>query len=397
MPDPLDIFMVAGEPSGDLSVALVAAELAGRPGLRLRGAAGPAMRAAGVQADFDSDRWGTVGIPQSLLRSPYLAGRKLAVRHLLREQPPAVLLPVDFGAFNVRLIREARREVPGLRVAYYFPPSSWDPRARDRSWLAPLVDVVATPFAHSARLLRASGVPAAWVGHAVLDRLAPVADRPAFRREHGLPEGGPVIGVLPGSRALERHCLGPTLLRTVEWLQARLPEATFLWSVLPGRARDRNDRAAAARPGVQVMTDSALIMQGADVVITAMGSATLEAVATGCPLVAVYRGTGAMWLQWKILGVGTEIYAMPNILLGEKLIPELVEEQATPAGIGAEALSLLQDADRRSQVQSALDRVRAELGTPGASRRTADLVERLARGEHFTADDLAAVERGVTV
>jgi lipid-A-disaccharide synthase len=268
---------------------------------------------------------------------------------------------------------------------------------RDRSWLAPLVDLVVTPFAHSARLLRASGVPAVWVGHPVLDRLAPVADREAFRAGHGLPERGPVIGVLPGSRALERHCLGPALVQTVGWLRERLPAATFLWSVMPGRGLDRTDRAAAALPAVRVVNDSSLVMQGADLVVTAMGTATLEAAAAGCPLVAVYRGTGAMWLQWKLLGVGTNMYAMPNILLGEKLVPELVEEQAQPARIGAEVLGLLQDPGRREQLQAALVRVRAELGTPGASRRTADLVERLARGERLGAEDLAAVERGVTV
>jgi lipid-A-disaccharide synthase len=133
MPDLLDIFMVSGEPSGDLSAALVAEQLAGRPGLRLRGATGAAMRAAGVQADFESDRWGTVGLAHSLVSSPYLHGRWAAVRRRLREDPPAVLVPVDFGAFNVRLLRAVRREVPGLRTLYYFPPSSWNPRALDRS------------------------------------------------------------------------------------------------------------------------------------------------------------------------------------------------------------------------------------------------------------------------
>jgi lipid-A-disaccharide synthase len=137
-------------------------------------------------------------------------------------------------------------------------------------------------------------------------------------------------------------------------------------------------------------------MQGADLVITAMGTATLEAAAAGCPLVAVYRGTGAMWLQWKLVGVGTRIYAMPNILLGEKLVPELVEEQATAPRIGGEALSLLDDRARQAHLRSALAQVRTALGTPGASRRTADLVERLAHGESFTPEDLAAVERGVT-
>jgi lipid-A-disaccharide synthase len=127
-----------------------------------------------------------------------------------------------------------------------------------------------------------------------------------------------------------------------------------------------------------------------------MGTATLEAAAAGCVPLAVYKGTGAMWLQWKVLGVGTRLFAMPNILLGEKVVPELVEEHATPRRISETAIELLGDRGRQEEIRAALRRVRDALGTPGASRRTADLIERMARGEHFTSADLDAAGLGVT-
>ncbi|HEY3397271.1 MAG TPA: hypothetical protein VGM19_06365 [Armatimonadota bacterium] len=380
MPKALDVFMVAGEPSGDLSASLVAACLRDA-GATLRGAAGPLMRAAGVEPLFPSESWGTMGLGDSLRRVPLLYRRMRQLAASLVAEPPDVLVLVDFGAFNVRLARRVRRARPELPILYYFPPSSWDPRPRDRSWLAPLVDAVATPFAHSARLLQQDGVPAVWVGHPVLDRLAPVTDRAEFRRRHDLPAGAPVIGLMPGSRALERKCLSRPLLETVKWLAPRLPEARFLWSVLPQGPRVAADAEALRLPGVQGVADSATLLSAADLVITAMGTATLEAAAVDCLPLTVYRGNAAMWLQWKLTDLGTDLYAMPNILLGEKVIPELVHREVKAARLGAEVLEVWGDPRRQAQLHEALGRVRAALGTPGASQRTAEMILRLGRGE----------------
>lgn len=383
MPARKEIFLVVGEASGDLHAALVAAGLTGDPDLRLRGAAGPRMRAAGVQADFDSEAWSAIGIAEALKGLPLLFRRGRQILALLEGERPAVLVLVDFGAFNVRLARRARRRWPTLPILYYFPPGSWNPRPRDLAWLAPLVDAVATPFDFSARMLQASGVPAAWVGHPVLDRLRPLADREAFRREHDLPPGAPVVGLMPGSRALERKLLGRVLLEAGRLIQRELPSAQCLWSVLPGRPRRPVDRQAEATPGVRVVDDSAVLLQAADVVITAMGTATLEAAAADCLPVAVYRGTGAMWLQWKLLGVHTDLYSLPNLLLGERRLPELVHREVTPERLCREVVDLWGDPAEQARRREALAQVRAKLGAPGASGRVAEMIRGLASGEAF--------------
>ncbi len=374
--------MVAGEPSGDLHAALVAEALRERHPVRLRGAAGPRMRAAGVVADYRSDNWGTVSLSQALSRIVYLWLTGLVILRGLKRRPPDVVMPVDFRAFNIGWAHRLRHRIPGPKILYYFPPGSWNPQPRDCGWLAHIVDAVATPFAHSARNLRKCGVPAYWVGHPVLDRLAPPADRAAFRREHNLPEGNPVVGILPGSRALERNCLGSPLLETVGWLRQRLPEASFLWSVLPWREPFRLDRQAANTPGVTPVEDSAVLLQGADLVITAMGTATLEAAAADCLPIAVYRGTPGMWLQWKCTALARmPAFALPNILLGEKIVPELLHTEVAPERVGAEVLSIWEDAARQARLHQALAEVRRRLGSPGASQRTAEMIWRLAHGE----------------
>lgn len=382
MAEDIEIFFVVGEASGDQHAALVAEHLLQRPGVCLYGAGGPHMRAAGVEVEFASGNWGTVSIAQALPRIPPMWVAGLRIQRRLVQRPPDLLVLVDFGGFNVGLSRKLRRRLlPDLKILYYFPPGSWNPRPRDFSFLAPTVDAVATPFEYSARMLQQAGIPATWVGHPVLDRLAPVADREAFRRQHNLPAGEPVIGLLPGSRPPERRCLGPQFLRTVAWLHGRVPRARFLWSVLPGRRYSRLDHRAAHTPGVQVVEDSALLMQGADLVITAMGTATLEAAAADCLTVTAYRGSLGMWLQYRFMDLGTDLYALPNILLGERVIPELIHKEATPENLGRQVLRLWQDSDCQNEMRAALAQVRAKLGPPGASRRTAEIIYRLARGE----------------
>ncbi|NLO74802.1 MAG: hypothetical protein GX100_11935 [candidate division WS1 bacterium] len=398
--DPLDIFLVAGEPSGDMQASLVAAELRRmEPGIRLRGAAGPRMRAAGVVAEYQSDDWGSVGLVPALARVPRLHPlmREMALR--LAKAPPNLLLLVDFGAFNVRLARRVRQAVPGVPILYYFPPGSWNPGPRDRGGLAPLVEAVATPFAYSEQLLRQDGVPAWWVGHPALDRLGPPDDRQAFRRQQGI-EGSPVIGLLPGSRQREeRRFLAPQMLGALSLLQQRLPEATFLWSVMPGVPLGVADRRAAEHERVRVVDDSTLILKSADLVLTAMGTATLEAAVTGCLPICAYRGNLAMWLQWRALGVGTDLYAMPNIMLRQRVFPELLQSQASAAGLAAEALELWHSPARQAELHAALGQVRAQLGVPGASRRVARMALRVARGEKLSLEESFAtdpVEAGVT-
>ena len=382
--DPLDIFVVAGEPSGDVQASLVAQALLAEPGVRLRGAAGPRMRAAGVAAEYESDHWGAVGIAGTLQRAPQLLPKLLEMVRRIAQHPPDLLLLVDFGVFNARLARRVRRAAPQVPILYYFPPGSWDPGPRARGGLAAFADAVATPFAYSERLLREAGVPAWWVGHPALDRLAPPPDRAAFRAAHGI-SGAPVIGLLPGSRRVqERRFLAPPMLGAIEWLRARLPEASFLWSVMPGAPRDVTDRRAAATERVQVVDNSSVIFQAADLVLTAMGTATLEAAVTDCLPICAYRGSLAMWLQWRAFGFGTDLFAMPNIMLGSRVFPELLQKQVTPEGLGSEALAILQSPTRSAELHAALGQVRAQLGVPGASRRVARMARRLAAGEKLS-------------
>lgn len=360
-----EVLFVAGEPSGDLHSAQLAQALLERGDVLLTGAGGPRMRAAGVRTDFDSSNWGAIGVPDALRKVPGLYLRKLDLLRIVRERRPALVAYVDFGAFNIRLAR-AVRQLPFHQPAmYYFPPASWDRSRRDRSELAKLVDVVATPFPWSAELLQRDGVNAHFVGHPVLDRLTPAADRPALRQELGLPAADHYVGLLPGSRPVERLLLGPQMLRAARELAAD-GRYHFLWSSWPGERVRLPEY-------VTALGDSAAILRVSDLVLTSFGTATLEAAVAQCPMLTMYRGTWAMRLQYRLMRIPTEYYAMPNIILQRRLVPELIQDAATGPALAAQVRALFGAPATLAEMREGLREVRRALGEPGVAARTAAL------------------------
>ena len=386
-----EIFFVTGEPSGDLHAALLARELVAWPGLKLTGAGGARMREAGVEIDFDSSDWGTVSLAESLPRVPYLLVQKGRMVRLIARRRPALLLLVDFGAFNVRLARSVKRHCPSQHIVYYFPPSSWSRRQQDWSFLAELADAVITPFKWSAENLAACGGQAHWVGHPVIDRISPPVDRAEFRRNRGLPTGQPVIGLLPGSRAVERRCIGPQLLGAAGVIKSRLPEAHFLWSVWPPGRPGRLDQRADDLDYISCLGNSETLVMASDLIITAAGTATLEAAAAGCPMIMVYRGTWPMVIQYWLSEFGTQFYAMPNIIAERLIVPELTQWDVNPERITEEVVGLYHNSERWDQMKRDLAEVRAALGPPGASQRAAQIVaELIGRYDHQRVSRAAA-------
>lgn len=387
IPDPMprDIFFITGEASGDRHAAPVAAALRAR-GWNVCGAGGSRMTGAGAEILADSTLWGAMGVPDSLRKFPYLwVQSRLLLRQVIRRRPAAVVL-VDFGTFNSRMALYLRR-LGWPRIFHYFPPGSWRQEPRDWSRFAALTDRVATPFARNAEFLRASGVDAHWVGHPAVDSLQPVADRAQLRRDLGWPEDGPLVGILPGSRTMEREVLGRRFLQAAQLIRAQVPEARFAWSSFPRMGRlERGLQRSARALGVEVFEEeSHRILQASDLLLVAMGTVTVEAAATLTPMVCAYDGSRlAKWIAAKVLHQTQRFYAMPNLLLGREAVPEIVPgsvgECITPRALADAAVPLLLDPVRRTQTIAGLRQVRESLGSPGVADRVADLIVDLAQG-----------------
>jgi lipid-A-disaccharide synthase len=380
MPAP-EIFFLTAEPSADLHVSLLAAELLRRGDYRLTGSGGELMRRAGVHTDFDSTNWATMGIVQAVKRIPEALVVRGQLLRLLRERRPDLIVMVDFGGFNMHVGRHIRRFPWHIPILYYFPPKSWDKSEWDRSPLGHVADVVATPFSWSETLLRQAGLEAHWVGHPVVDRIQPLSDPAPLRQRLGLPAAQRYVGLLPGSRRAERALLGRHMIGTALRLMGE-GGYHFLWSPGPPGTVDQIVIPPALQPHLTVVASSVELMQAADLTVTSFGTTTLEATAAEAPIIGVYRGTAMETLAFRMMRLPTKLYAMPNIILGREAIPEFILRRADAAHLSACVRRLFADPAALPQMKQDLRQARQELGPPGAVQRTADLVEAtLARAE----------------
>lgn len=384
--------LVAGEPSGDLLgaelVTALRAEWAARIPLaaeaqprwaplapRFFGAGGPRMAEAGVEVACDLTGHAVVGLSDVLRR---LGQFRRAFRHLLHlamdRQPDAVVL-VDFSGFNRRLAGALRRRVAARRGLFnnwqpaliqYVSPQVWASRESRVRSLARDLDLLLSilPFEKDWYAVRAPGLRVEFVGHPICDR---------YPRQPGadpVPRSRRLVVLLPGSRPaeLERHI--PVMLAAARQLQQCRP--VELCMVLPSETLAAAARQwAAGFPEVQVQVGGlADRLSQASLAIAATGTVTLECAWFGVPTVALYRTS---WSTYQIAKriVRVAFLAMPNLLLGEAVLPELIQQRATPDNIFREALDLLDNATRRAWVQKRLARVAASLGGPGASQRAA--------------------------
>ncbi len=370
------IFMIAGEPSADRHAAMLGEALLRERSLRLCGVGQALMRGAGFDLLLDSSGWSGIGVVDSLERLPHLIGRMRALTAHLLAEPPDLLVPVDFGAFNVRLLRRIRARL-ACPVLYYFPPRSWSREANYES-LAELVDRVATPFSWSEDRLRAAGIQGTWVGHPVIDRILPLdaQELALLRAKLGAVPGRMLVGLLPGSRAMEIRCSGREMLAAARIIADERDDVDFLLSVAPSVPEEAlREQVARHRLQERVSLTHGLstIVQASDLAIVTSGTATLEAAAAGCPMLIIYRGTRLMVLEKWLRRFAQPFIGMPNILANREVVPELIHLEAEATALAERALGLLADQKKMRGMREDLLELRGRLGAPGVSDRVARL------------------------
>lgn len=361
------IFFVAGEVSGDMAASAVAAEV-GRlePAADLVGVGGARMARAGVRILEDSTTWSAIGHLDPLLHLATHLRRLRRVEGMIRRHAPALLVLVDFAAFNLRLAEKLAAAVP---TVYYIPPLVSVRRGDRARKVARLGMRLLATFPQEADAYRAAGGDVMFVGHPAVD-LTPVG-RDAARRAAGVPGHVPVVAMLPGSRPQEVRAHLPVLLDAARRVSGAVAD---VWWVLPVPAEPLRELVLPALHRapvpVRVVEDGPTAMAMADVAVAATGTATLEAAVLGVPLVAVYR---LPWVSWQIARrlVRTPYAALPNILAGRPLVPELLQDRMTPTAVAAAVVDLLADPQRRERMSRQLQEVAAGLGPPGVARRAA--------------------------
>ncbi len=362
------IMIVAGEASGDLHGAKLAAALTAIDSrLTLFGIGGDHMRAAGVRVAVDARQLAVVGLTEVASKlSGIWRGWRAACR-MLTECRPDLLILIDFPDFNLRLARYAKRLQ--TRVLYYISPQIWAWRRQRVRQIRRRVDHMAVILPFEADFYRRYGVRVSFVGHPLMDHVAPSDEGPT----RAAPDAPPTVGLLPGSRDSEVGRLLPAMLGAAVRLQAQLGVHILLSCadsvdphlvarlVAPYRSRLHMDIVGS---GPQP------IFRAADLLIAASGTVTLEAALWGTPMLIVYRVSPLSYLLGKAL-IRVPHIGLVNLIAGRRVVPELIQQAVTPELIAAEASSLLAQPVRCEQMRAGLAQVRKRLGTAGASERVA--------------------------
>jgi len=374
------LLLSCGAASGDLYAGALTRELrALEPSLSIAGLGGPQFEAAGGRLIDDYRDIAVTGLTEAIAKVPrsFAALRRLVAA--ARADRPDALIVIDSPDFNFPLARRVRKL--GIRVVYYVSPQIWAWRPGRLKTIRAIADRVLVIFPFEEAIYREGGVPVEFVGHPLVDLSAPSTTRGQFLTNHGLSASVPTVAVLPGSRPNEVSRILPDLVASTGPIRAQIPDAQFVVA----RAPDLPDRLFApvkrVATGIAVVEgDTNTVLASADVALTASGTATVQTALHDTPMVIVYRLSPITYRLGKHL-VNVSTVGMVNLIAGERIVPELIQDAFTPDAVAREAISMLTDRARAAKIREGLARVRARLGGPGASRRAAEAVLRVVEAD----------------
>jgi lipid-A-disaccharide synthase len=367
------IMISCGEPSGDLYAGALAAALRARaPAAEIVGFGGRRLEAAGASLVGDFTGLTVTGLTEALRVLPRSYAMLRTLVGAARARRPDVFVAIDFPDFNFRLMAALRRL--GIPVVYYVSPQLWAWRPGRLKTMQRLVDRMLVIFPFEAPIYERAGVPVQFVGHPLVDLARPARPRAAVLRELGLHPDAPTVALLPGSRPNELRRIGPVMAAALPAIRDAVPGVQFVVARAPNLP-DVLFASFAGCAGVEDATDD--VLAAADLVITASGTATVQTALHERPMVVVYRVSSLSYRVGKPL-LKVDTYAMPNLVAGRRIVPELIQDDCTPERIASEAVALLSDPDASARMREALRTLREQLGAPGASGRAADAVLQVA-------------------
>ena len=355
MAKPARVGMVAGEASGDLLAGhLIAALKARRPDVAFAGIGGPKMAAQGFVSHYPMDRLSVRGYAEALRHYREIMGiRRRLARSLLADRPD-LFIGVDSSDFNLGLERTLKDA--GIPAVHYVSPSIWAWRGWRIRRIARSVSRILVMLPFEAPLYEKAGVPVTYVGHPLADLIPLVPNKEEARAQLRLPSGKLIVALLPGSRRSELQYMASAFLLAAHRFRQEVHDVHFVCPTVTRETRDIFERALHEHqrtdlPLTMLFGHSHEALAAADLALVASGTATLETALFKTPMVIAYRQSPITWALMKPM-LYLPYVGMPNILAGERLVPELLQDEANPANLAGALLTLLRDtASQRRQVE----------------------------------------------
>ena len=380
------IALVAGEASGDLLGAGLIAELRKRyPDAEFAGIGGEAMRATGMDTWFDAGELAVMGLAEVLRHLPRLLRLRRALRRRMLAWWPDVYVGIDAPDFNLGMERWLKQR--GVRTVHYVSPSVWAWREQRAAKIGDSADRVLCLFPMEPPIYARHGVDAQFVGHPLADEMPLEPDRAAARRALGLDQQRPLLALLPGSRVGEIQRLAADFLSAAARVLAADPGLQVVAPMANARARSAFEAVLAGHPdaarlaaALQVIDgDARTLMVASDVILLASGTATLEAMLAKRPMVVAYKVAPLTYRLVKGLGLlKVDSYALPNVLAGGRLVPELMQHDCTPEALAEAVLRWLHDPAAAASLQPRFRELHLQLRRDASAQAAAAVAEVLA-------------------
>ena len=380
---PLRVGIVAGEHSGDqLGAALIEALRERAPGLECFGVAGPKMIAAGCQAWVGADRLAVMGLAEVLRHLPRLLRLRAELAARFAAARPDVFVGIDSPEFNLALAGRLKRA--GIRCVQYVSPQVWAWRRGRVRTIGRDTDLVLCLLPFESAFYAQHAVRAEFVGHPLADQIPLEGDAAAARAALGLEGEGRVIALLPGSRLAEVARLAAPFAAAAGWIRERQPGTRFIAPMASAAVRECFERQVpqAAEKSLLRLVDGQAqrVLAAADAALVASGTATLETLLSGTPMVVAYKVSWLTAFVLRTLGlVKVPYFSQPNLLAGRRLVPEFFQGAATGPALGAALLAEMEDASHLAELRGEFARIHRELRRGGAARAAAAVLECAAR------------------
>jgi lipid-A-disaccharide synthase len=369
------IMIVTGEASGDLHGANLLREMRMRvPDLQACGMGGTELARLGMEILYDAAKVSVVGIFEVLAHlGDILAAQRVLRRRMERDRPDLLIL-IDLPDFNLPLAKKAKRL--GIPVFYYISPQVWAWRSGRVRLIRQWVDKIGVILPFEEEFFRRHGVKAYYVGHPLLDTVMTTMDRDEFCRRHGIDPQRRLIGLLPGSRKREIASLLPVYLESARLIQCQLAERPVFLLPLAPTVSDEDLQAAGveqakAELDLYIIRENRYDMMAAcTAVMAASGTVTLELAILRVPMVVTYKLSPLTYQLARLL-VKLDYFSLPNLIVGERAVPELLQGDVTAERLAQEVADLLLSPQRMGEMQLSLDHIKEKLGRPGASEKAA--------------------------
>lgn len=372
----LRVALVAGEASGDiLGSGLMQALKQRHPDIEFIGVGGPRMQAEGLQSHFPMERLAVMGLVEVLGRLRELLRRRKDLVQMLIAAKPDVFIGIDAPDFNLNIELKLRRA--GIRTVHYVSPSVWAWRQKRVLKIKEACDLMLALFPFEARFYEEHAVPVRFVGHPLANTIPLEADRAGARERLGLPQDASVVALLPGSRGGEVGKLGALFLDTAQRLLQERPGLRFVLPCASPERRVQIEEMLAGRNLPVQLLDGASheALAACDAVLIASGTATLEALLYKRPMVVAYKVAPMTYRILKRL-VKSPYISLPNLLASRLLVPELIQDAATPEALATTLLPLLDDGSVQTESFDAIHRALRQDASAQAAEAVLALVEK---------------------